>query len=94
MRPMSYGKRFSDQRGNTKGHSINGAARKDERRAAAFERDKAASKVSLADKLKALPTEGGNRQRARYTAQLAKEAEKRSQSSEGKKQNKAAKQAA
>jgi hypothetical protein len=67
------GKRFSDgKRGNTKGHhTLNGRANKDRRREEAFAREAAYAKMSLEERLKNLPTEGANRQRARMTAAIA-----------------------
>jgi hypothetical protein len=95
MGQASKRKRFTDgKRGNTRGHLINGRANKDRRREEAFAREAAFNKLSLADKLKGLPPEGAQRQRARYTALLNKQIE--SQSAQAKKQQtkKAAKTAA
>ncbi len=76
------GKRYSDARGNTRGHSINGASNKDIRREAAFAREDAFNNLSIAEKLKSLPPTGANRQRTRYTELLAKLNEKASQTSQ------------
>lgn len=64
-------------RGWTRGNAINGKRRKDERRAAAFERQAAFNKLSLEQKLAGLPKDGANRQRARYLKQI--EARKKSE---------------
>lgn len=83
MEQRTKGKRFSDgSRGNTRGHLINGAANKDQRRTEAFAREAAASKLSLMDKLDRLPPEGAHRQRARYSALLVKEQGNASQTSQ------------
>jgi hypothetical protein len=77
-------KRFpgTDLRGNTLGHLMNGRNRKDERRKEAFAREEAWGKLPTAEKLKRLPHDGANRQRARYTEQLKREADKTSQVSD------------
>lgn len=83
MEQRKKGKRFSDgSRGNTRGHTINGAANKDRRRTEAFARELANSKLTTAEKLKRLPPEGATRQRAKLTARLAKEQSAAAQTSQ------------
>ncbi len=69
MDEVKKGKRFSDgQRGNTRGHAINGASRKDERRKDAFAREEKWRALSISERIKRLPKEGANRERARLEA--------------------------
>lgn len=71
------GKRFSDKPGNTRGHmSLNGKANKDRRREEAFAREAAYRSKSLTERLKGLPAEGAERQRARLTKAIEAQAEK------------------
>jgi hypothetical protein len=57
--------------GNSKGNSINGKHKKDQRRQESYARLEIFNALSLEEKLKQLPSPGANRQRARLEAQLA-----------------------
>ena len=70
------------ERGNSRGNSINGKASKDQRRAEAFAREELSGQLSITEKLAKLPAVGASRQRARYTALLANQSEKASQTSQ------------
>lgn len=97
MSQRTKGKRFTEgQLGNTRGHLINGAARKDERRKEAMARQTAWRALPIAERLKRLPAEGATRERARLQTALVKQTEKASQPQKGKKeqQQTAAKKAA
>lgn len=59
-------------RGLTRGNSINGRARKNERRSEAMQRLKKSNRLSVTERLARLPVGGANRQRSRYAGLLAK----------------------
>jgi len=64
------GKRFTNERGNTRGNSINGKATKDRRRVQAFERETEYHKLSLKERVNRLQPTGAQRQRARLQKEL------------------------
>ena len=81
---IKKGKRFANALGNTRGHTINGRAKKDQRRKEAFAREAAWRALPLSEQLNRLPIEGAKKQRARIEAAIAKNKEKQSQAQEKK----------
>lgn len=63
-------------KGNSRGNSLNGKSRKDERRQESYARQEVYARFSLKEKLARLPKDGAKRQRARYEAALDKQVDR------------------
>jgi hypothetical protein len=73
------GKKDKTDNANSRGNSINGRARKAERRETAFARAEATKHISVRQKLERINSQnptGAKRQRARYEALIAKQVDK------------------